>query len=194
MEEGKSGGGALALAARGLTLSRLVGIVPFLWLLYSVAEHPSPPRRLALGGCYAFIALSDFLDGRLARRAGAASPRWARVDVGSDILFNLSALAAASRLGWMGPWVPAGVALLGGRFLWRIAADAGDSAEGLREDRAGKLAGVLYYALVGWVVAELSMGGILGRPALARGADAVFAYTLAAFWLGREPPISSRRG
>jgi phosphatidylglycerophosphate synthase len=194
MEEGRAGGGALALAARALTLSRFVLLAPFLWLLSLVAAQPSPAARIGLAGAYAFIALSDTLDGRLARRARAPSRRWARIDVVADMSFNLSALTAASILGWMGPWVPAGVALLGGRFLWRIARDYGDSAPRVREDRAGKAAGVLYYALVGWVVAESSAGGILGREALARGADAVFAYTLVAFWLGREPSTSSSRG
>jgi phosphatidylglycerophosphate synthase len=194
MEEGRAGGGALALVARALTLSRFVLLAPFLWLLNVVAAHPSPAARLALAGTYAFIALSDTLDGRLARRARAASRRWARIDVVADMLFNFSALTAASLLGWMGPWVPAGVALLGGRFLWRIAGDSGESATRVREDFAGKAAGVLYYALVGWVVTESSTGGILGREALARGADAVFAYTLVAFWLGRQPSTSSSRG
>ncbi|MET0153213.1 MAG: CDP-alcohol phosphatidyltransferase family protein [Candidatus Binatia bacterium] len=194
MEEGKAGGEVLALIARALTLSRFVLLIPFLWLLKAVAAHPSTPGRLALAGTYAFIALSDTLDGRLARRANAASRLWGRIDVVADILFNFSALTAASLLGWMGPWVPAGVAILGGRFLWRIAPDSDDPAPRVREDRAGKLAGFLYYALVGWVVAESSTGGILGPSAVARGADAVFAYTLVAFWLGREPPGSSRRG
>ncbi len=182
------------MVARALTLSRFVLLAPFLWLLGCAAAHPSPAARIALAGTYAFIALSDTLDGRLARRARAASRRWARIDVVADMLFNFSALTVACGLGWMGPWVPAGVALLGGRFLWRIAGDSGGSATRVREDRAGKAAGVLYYALVGWVVAESSAGGILGREALARGADAVFAYTLVAFWLGREPSTSSSRG
>jgi hypothetical protein len=176
-----------------LTLSRFVLLPAFLWLLYSADMHPTPPHRAALAGCYAFVALSDALDGRLARRARAASRRWARLDAGADISFNLSALAVASDLGWMGPWVPAGVALLGGRFLWRIAGDGGDSPARVREDRAGKIAGVLYYALVGWVVTELSTGGVLGRLMVERGADAVFGYTLLALWLGRASS-SSRCG
>ena len=184
---------ALALIARGLTLSRLALLPPFLWLMYVVATSPSLPHRVALAGCFGFIASSDALDGRLARRARAATQRWARLDAAADISFNLSALAAASHLGWMGPWVPAGVALLGGRFLWRIAGGLGDSPAHLREDRAGKTAGVLYYALVGWVVAELATGGVLGRRLLERGADAVFGYTLLVLWLGRGPS-SSRSG
>jgi len=184
---------ALAFVARGLTLSRFVLLPAFLWLLYSADTHPRPPNRAALAGCYAFIALSDALDGRLARRGRAATRRWARLDAAADISFNLSALAAASHLGWMGPWVPGGVALLGGRFLWRIAGDRGDSSARVHEDRAGKTAGVLYYALVGWVVTELATGGVLGRRLLERGADAVFGYTLLALWLGRGSS-SSRRG
>jgi phosphatidylglycerophosphate synthase len=165
-----------------LTLSRFVLLPAFLWLLYSADTRPTPSNRAALASCYAFVALSDALDGRLARRGRAASRRWARLDAAADISFNLSALAAASHLGWIGPWVPAGVALLGGRFLWRIAGDRG----AFREDPAGKTAGVLYYALVGWVVTELATGGgVLGRRLLDRGADAVFGYTLLALWLGR---------
>jgi phosphatidylglycerophosphate synthase len=178
-----------------LTLSRFVLLPAFLWLLYSADTRPTPPNRAALVSCYAFVALSDVLDGRLARRGRAASRRWARLDAAADISFNLSALAAASHLGWMGPWVPAGVALLGGRFLWRIAGDRGDySPANVREDRAGKTAGVLYYALVGWVVTELATGGVLGRRLLERGADAVFGYTLLALWLGRgsSPSRSGR--
>jgi hypothetical protein len=177
---------ALALIARGLTLSRLALLPPFLWLMCAVAASPSLPHRVALGGCYGFIAASDALDGRLARRARAANQRWARLDAAADIVFNLSALAMASLLGWMGPWVPAGVALLGGRFLWRIVVDTDNPPTRVREDRAGKAAGVLYYALVGWVVIELSTGGVLGRRALGHGADAVFAYTLLVLWVGRE--------
>jgi phosphatidylglycerophosphate synthase len=184
---------ALALIARGLTLSRLALLPPFLWLLYAAATSSSPLHRVALAGCYGFIALSDALDGRLARRARAATQRWARLDAAADILFNLSALAAASHLGWMGAWVPAGVALLGGRFLWRIVGDTGNSSSHVREDRAGKAAGVLYYALVGWVVIELSTGGVLGRSVLGFGADAVFGYTLLVLWLGRGSSSSGGR-
>jgi len=184
---------ALALIARGLTFSRVALLPPFLWLMYVVATSPSLPHRVALAGCYGFIASSDALDGRLARRARAATQRWARLDAAADILFNLSALAMASILGWMGPWVPAGVALLGGRFLWRIVGDTGHSPPRVREDRAGKAAGVLYYALVGWVVIELSTGGVLGRRVLGLGADAVFAYTLLVLWVGRESSSSGGR-
>ncbi len=84
------------------------------------------------------------------------------------------------------------MALLGGRFLWRIVGDTGNSSPRAGEDRAGKAAGVLYYALVGWVVTEVSTGGVLGRRVLGLGADAVFGYTLLVLWLGGGS--SSSRG
>jgi len=184
---------ALASIARGLTLSRFALLPVFLWLLYSADARPTPPLRAALAVCYAFVASSDALDGRLARRARAATRRWARLDAAADISFNASALAAASHLGWMGPWVPAGVAVLGGRFLWRTTADRGVSPPHAVGDRAGKTAGVLYYALVGWITAEVAAGGILGRFLLERGADAVFGYTLFALWVGRRAPSPPAR-
>jgi phosphatidylglycerophosphate synthase len=195
---------AVATVARALTLARLVGVGPFLWLLVRVSRGASPGERAMLGFSYLFLALSDFFDGRLARRARAASPLWARADVVADIVFNVCSLGVAAWLRLVGPWVPAGVALLGGRFLVRSVRDGGYGRYGgyggyrgsggdLPEDRLGKLAGVAYYVLVGWIVAELAIGGVLGRFALARAGDAVFLYTLVAFWLGRDRPMSSRR-
>jgi phosphatidylglycerophosphate synthase len=181
---------ALATLARALTLARLVGVGPFLWLLVRVHRGASPGARATLGLAYLFLALSDFFDGRLARRARAATAFWARADVAADIFFNVCSLGAAAWLRLVSPWVPAGVALLGARFFLRTMRDRGTGGV-LPEDRLGKLAGVAYYALVGWVVAELSTGGLLGRLALARGGDAVFLYTLVALWRGRERPMSS---
>lgn len=183
----------LAAAARTLTAGRLVAVAPFLWLLSEVAEQPSLQSRAALAALFAAIALSDFVDGRLARLAGAASPHWARIDVVADILLNASALSVAAAFGLVGWWVPAGVVVLGGRFLLRVARQPVPSAGNhLPENRSGKIAGVAFYVLVGWVVVELASGTVAGRQALARGADAVFLYTLVALWLGRAAPMSSR--
>jgi len=183
----------LAIAARSLTLARVVAVVPFLGLLVDVAHDGSLAARSVLALLYGFVVLSDFMDGRIARRAGAASAFWARADVGADMFFNLSGLAAAARLGLIGPWVAAGMALLAGRFVLRISRGSAQKRAELPEDRVGKLAGVLFYVLVGWITAEVTSGGLLGRFALARGGDAVFLYALVALWAGRARPISSRR-
>ena len=165
-------------AARGLTLGRLASIPLFLFLLVHTPRGESPLWRMSLLLLYGCITLSDFLDGRLARKAGAASHVWGQIDATADIAFTSLSLAAAAWLGRVGPWVPVGVAVLGGRFLLRNLGHQPAPAGRLVEDRAGKAAGVIYYLLVGAVVVELSVAGEGSRWYIARAGDAVFLYTL----------------
>ena len=165
-------------AARGLTLARLASIPLFLFLL--VQTHRAGPQFWGtyLLLLYVGIALSDILDGWLARQAGAASHVWGQIDAAADIAFNTLSLAAAAWLGRVGPWVPAGVAVLGGRFLLRNLRRQPILSGRLVEDRAGKAAGVIYYLLVGAVAIDLAVAGESGRWVIARAGDAVFLYTL----------------
>ena len=64
------------LVACGLTLGRFAATLPFLYMLAKTVEEPSAHRALGLGLFYLVIAVSDLLDGFLARKAGAASHRW----------------------------------------------------------------------------------------------------------------------
>ena len=165
-------------AARGLTLARLASIPLFLVLLVQ-AQHAGPQLwRLSLLLLYVCIALSDFFDGQLARKAGAPSHIWGQIDAVADIAFTSLSLATAAWLGCVGPWVPVGVAVLGGRFLLRNLGQQPTLAGRLVEDRAGKAAGVIYYLLVGAVTIELAVEGEGGRWWIARAGDAVFLYTL----------------
>jgi CDP-diacylglycerol--glycerol-3-phosphate 3-phosphatidyltransferase len=166
------------IAARGLTLARLASIPLFLWLL--VQTHRAGPQTwwINLLLVYVCVALSDFLDGWLARKAGAASHIWGQIDATADIAFNTLSLAAAAWLGLVGPWVPLGVAVLGGRFLLRNLGHQPLLPGRLVEDRAGKAAGVIYYLLVGAVAVEVSVVGEGGQWFIARVGDAVFLYTL----------------
>jgi hypothetical protein len=164
--------------ARGLTLARLASIPLFLFLL--VQTHHAGPQLWWMGLLllYVGIALSDVFDGRLARKAGAPSHVWGQIDAIADIAFTSLSLAAAAWLGRVGPWVPLGVAVLGGRFLLRNLGHQPILPGRLLEDRAGKAAGVIYYLLVGAVAVELSVEGEGGRWFIARAGDAVFLYTL----------------
>jgi CDP-diacylglycerol--glycerol-3-phosphate 3-phosphatidyltransferase len=166
------------IAARGLTLARLASIPLFLVLLVRTSHASLPHWRMSLLLLYVGIALSDVLDGWLARKAGAASHVWGQIDATADIAFTSLSLATAAWLGRVGPWVPAGVAVLGGRFLLRNLRHQPRLHERLMEDRAGKAAGVIYYLLVGAVAIELSVTGENGRWLLARAGDVVFLYTL----------------
>jgi phosphatidylglycerophosphate synthase len=170
---------ALYLAmARGLTLARLASIPVFLVLLIHTHHEGRPLWRLSLLLLYGGIALSDVLDGLLARKAGAPSHVWGQIDAAADIAFTSVSLAAAAWLGHVGPWVPVGVAVLGGRFLLRNLGHQPTQQERLVEDRPGKAAGVIYYLLVGAIALELAMEGDSGRWWIARAGDVVFLYTL----------------
>src|SRR5919109_4617285 len=105
------------MTARGLTLARLVSIPLFLFLLVQAYRAEPQHWRMGLLLLYVCIALSDFLDGRLARKAGAPSHVWGQIDATADIAFTSLSLATAAWLGRIGPWVPAGVAVLDERFL-----------------------------------------------------------------------------
>ena len=158
---------ALVLVARALTLFRFVAIVPFVALLVR-AEAELHGGSIVLAALYVAVALSDWCDGRVARFADAASPRWGRLDAAADITFNLAALSAAAWIDFIGPWAPSAVALLGAGFLLR----GGEGAP----DAPGKLAGVLFYALVGIVTLEAVWPGTLGPTAVRRAADATAVY------------------
>jgi phosphatidylglycerophosphate synthase len=178
-------------AARGLTLARLASIPLFLFLLVQTSHASLPHWQMSLLLLYVCIALSDVLDGWLARKAGAPSHVWGQIDATADIAFTSLSLATAAWLGRVGPWVPAGVAVLGGRFLLRNLRHRPTRQERLMEDRAGKAAGVMYYLLVGGVAIELSVTGESGQWLIARAGDAVFLYTLCLLLRRRQGRSSS---
>lgn len=193
--DGHARSSVLLAGARTLTLARVAATPLFLLLLVEADRRDSWLWSAGLLLLYGFIALSDFLDGALARRAGAPSARWGLADAAADILFNALSLGVAAWLGRVGPWVPAGIAVLGGRFLLRGLRGPPPPALRPREDRAGKAAGVLYYLLVGAVALEIALAGDAGRWWLARAGDLVFAYTLFVLLRRprRAPPAPSRR-
>ena len=164
--------------ARGLTLARLASTPLFLWLLVQMDHEGGELWGTSLLLLYVFIILSDFFDGLFARKAGAPSLFWGQVDAAVDIVFNSLSLSVAAWLGRVGPWVPVGVAFLGGLFIIRNLRRQPVREGHLGEDLAGKAAGVIYYLLVGAVALELSLEGEGSRWLIARAGDAVFLYTL----------------
>jgi phosphatidylglycerophosphate synthase len=165
----------------------------FVFLLVRTAETDSRGWSASLLLLYGVIALSDVIDGRLARKAGVPTAFWGRMDAGADILFNTLSLSVAAWLGRVGPWVPVGIAVLAGRFFVRNLRQSAPSDSRPREDRAGKAAGVIYYLLVGAVALEVAVAGDAGRWYVARGGDAVFAYTVFVLLSARarRPPAPS---
>lgn len=137
MAAGGSPGGLLGLLPDLLTLSRIALGPAFVVLLST-----SPGAAVMVA---AVAAVSDFVDGKLARRLGQASARGAILDVSSDAVFVLSALAALAWQGVLSPLLPlaAGISLAALARVWR----RGGPARGPRAlpDRIGHAAGVLNY-------------------------------------------------
>ena len=130
---------------------------------------------------YLLTAFSDLLDGFFARKAGAGSAGWGRLDALADVLFNTSSLLAAARLGLVGYWVPLGVVVLAGQFLYRNSHIHAEQRSRLREDLPGKAAGVVYYLLVGAVALTLWLDGGRWNVWIDWAGDAVFVYTALVF-------------
>jgi CDP-diacylglycerol--glycerol-3-phosphate 3-phosphatidyltransferase len=83
-------------AANALTLFRAVASIPVLILLR--ADQPAIALTI-----FAAAALSDALDGVLARRAGTAGPRGALLDPLADKVLVVIALAGLSSTGLLAP-------------------------------------------------------------------------------------------
>ena len=130
---------------------------------------------------YLLTAFSDLLDGYFARKAGAPSAKWGRVDALADVLFNTSSLLAAAWLGLVGYWVPLGVVALAAQFLYRNSAVQPERAARLREDLPGKAAGVVYYLLVGAVALGLWFDSGSWNVWIYWTGNAVFVYTALVF-------------
>ncbi len=119
---------------------------------------------------FGIAATTDFLDGRIARRAGVASGAGQVLDTVADVLFVESTFvcfAVWGRVSWL---LPAAVGLSVAAYAvasWHRARLA--RRVELARSRIGHAAGVLNYALVGMLAAE----PIVAMPAWLVGAAAL---------------------
>ncbi|MEW6269613.1 MAG: CDP-alcohol phosphatidyltransferase family protein [Thermodesulfobacteriota bacterium] len=111
-------------------------------------------------------AVSDFVDGRLARRLGSTSRRGAVLDVVGDGVFVVCALAALAAVGLVSRLLPAAVllALAGLAIATLRGTRPAPGSDGVMPrrgpaDRAGHLAGVANYAIV--LAASGALAGLL---------------------------------
>jgi phosphatidylglycerophosphate synthase len=154
-----------------LSASRALLALPLAWAL-GVGD-----QAVALV-VFGLAAVSDVLDGRLARRLGpsAAADRGGRrgalFDVGADAVFLLSGLVASWALADLPGWVPLVAAAMLVRFL------ATSPAGAPLYDPVGRHYGTLLYVVLGvW---------ILEAPAVARGgALVVLVIATGASLIGR---------
>ena len=115
-----------------------------------------PVYLLALGGLPAAplliavtAAISDFVDGRLARLLGATSRAGVYLDVAADGLFLIVAMVGLAVVGWISPLLPAAMVLaLAALVRQWLRVPPGNSRVRGYADRAGHFAGIANYAVV----------------------------------------------
>ncbi|MEO8603710.1 MAG: CDP-alcohol phosphatidyltransferase family protein [bacterium] len=141
-------------AANLVTLAR-IGLTPLFVLAVWRDAHGGAGWPAA--AIFTAVALSDFVDGRVARRLGVASRLGRVLDHGADIGFLLAALATYVAVGLAPWWVPASIAA-------SFAVYVGDSLRAsaarpqLLGSRLGHLGGIANYVIVGVLVGNHTLG------------------------------------
>jgi phosphatidylglycerophosphate synthase len=104
-----------------------------------------------------FAAGTDFVDGRLARRAGPTR-HGAILDVAADVTFVLAATGGGASQGLV-PWAaPLAIALAAGAYaLASMRLSTGRQGFGLARSRVGHAAGVVNYGLAVLVAASVAL-------------------------------------
>jgi phosphatidylglycerophosphate synthase len=144
------------------------------------------PLLLVRGGAAPLVvwgvaALSDYLDGPIARRRGATSARGAILDNVADVAFVLGGLVTAAALGlvtWIAP-----VSIVGSVGCYvlasrRLSRDAGPPR--LARNRIGHWAGIVNWACVGVVAGALALPQVIGPGLLGAAGVITSAINLAA--------------
>lgn len=169
----------MTLAPDVLSASRALLALPLVWALV-VGD-----QVVALGA-FGLAAVSDVLDGRLARRPGSggdperARRRGAYLDVGADAVFLLAGLTASWALDTLPAWVPLVAAAMLARFF------ATSPAGSLAYDPFGRHYGTLLYVVLGvWLLdpAHAVRSAVLVAFGLATGAS-----LLGRTWVLRRAP------
>lgn len=164
-------------AANLLTLLR-VALAPAFAAAVAAAEGGATGWWAAL--LFALVAVSDALDGWVARRFGTVSRAGRALDHGADIVFLLTALGTYVGMGAIPWWVPASVAASFGLYVvdarWPPPAPPR-----WRADRVGHFGGVANWVLVGVLVGNRTVGlGWLPPPVMLVLCAAVPVYSAAA--------------
>jgi phosphatidylglycerophosphate synthase len=164
--------------ANALSGMRMLLAAAMPWLLLRGGPLPLMVWGLA--------ALSDYLDGPLARRRNEVSLAGAILDNVADVTFVIGGLAAAAAIGAI-PWlVPGSVALSAGAYA--MASARPRRAAGLSRSRIGHWAGVMNYLCLGVVTGSLAWSDARWGTVLDAAAAATAGLNLAAVGSRRAPP------
>ncbi|MEM1435139.1 MAG: CDP-alcohol phosphatidyltransferase family protein [Pseudomonadota bacterium] len=131
-------------AANGLTLLRLVLTIPS--ALAIAAGH-----WIAAAVMFTVAAITDYFDGRLARRHNQASVIGGLFDHATDALYVTSCLAAAALNGQIIALLPVLIPLAFTQYLLDSKVLAGQP---LRGNRLGRFNGIAYFTLAGVCIGQ----------------------------------------
>ena len=157
-------------AANALSGTRMLLAVAMPWLLLQGGPLPLVAWGLA--------ALSDCLDGPLARRRNEVSRGGAILDNVADIAFVLAGLVVAAALGLVTWLVPGSIALSAGAYA--AASVRPRRGAVLARSRLGHWAGVLNYVCLGLVSGSMALPDGRWGMVLAAAAAATAGLNLAA--------------
>ncbi len=91
-------------AADRVTLSRIL-VAPFFFLVLKAQWIPRQPALVALWIMFCWMELSDFVDGRLARRNNQVTPFGKLFDPFADVISRVTYFVAFTSIGIMPLWV-----------------------------------------------------------------------------------------
>lgn len=175
-------------AANAVTALRFVLTPLFVWCVLRASTGGSGWPAAAV---FALVALSDFIDGRIARRFGAAGARGQMLDHAADITFILTSLGLYVGLGAVPWWVPVSIAAAFATYVIDSLRRSG-ARPTLIGSRLGHLGGVGNYALIGVVVGNDTVGLGWVPPWLMTGLCALVVVYSAASIVSRLAPATRR--
>jgi phosphatidylglycerophosphate synthase len=182
----------LARHAANATTALRIALTPV--FLCSVVRAQAGGSGWPAAGLFALVAVSDFVDGRIARRLGAESRGGRVLDHAADIAFILAALGLYVRLTVVPWWVPASIAVAFATYVIDSLRRSG-ARPSLIGSRIGHLGGVCNYALIGVVVGNHTVGLGWLAPWMMQGLFALVPlYSAAAVWSRMVPrPLGEQR-
>lgn len=151
-----------------LTAIRLILIAPTCWL---ILERYWPGAAVL----FTAAAVSDYFDGKLARRFGQTSATGGLFDHATDALYVTAGCWALAEIGLINPLLPW---LIPAAFVQYMLDSKALSGRRLRMSALGRYNGIAYFVVVGTGIGLKLLGLDLLEPVLAAGAWLLVATTI----------------
>ncbi len=165
-----------------LTAIRLILIVPSCWLI--VGGH-----WLGAAALFTIAAVSDYYDGKIARRLAQTSTQGGLFDHATDALYVTAGCWALAHVGLINPILPW---LIPAAFIQYMLDSKALAGHNLRMSTLGRYNGVAYFVIIGTGIGLRLLGWDLLLPVLAV-AGWLLAATTVASMLDRAVTLAKSR-